>query len=187
MAHITIIAGGIGSGKSVVSRLLSVMGYPTYDCDSRAKWLMNHNITLKNQITALLGMKAYCGAVLDNGYVASRIFADGGLLKQINSLVHPVVKADIALWAESHEGRRCFVETALLTESGLGMMAQDVWVVDAPVDVRIERVARRSALTEAQIRKRISAQTDVTTLPGVHLIVNDGKCALLPQLLHLLN
>ena len=91
-----IITGGIGSGKSMVSQLLKVMGYTVYDCDSRAKELMLTDAALKGQLTELLGPETYTAdGQLNRPYVASRIFGNQKLLGQMNALVHPAVAADI--------------------------------------------------------------------------------------------
>ena len=93
---LVIITGGIGSGKSMVSQLLKVMGYTVYDCDSRAKELMLTDATLKGQLTELLGPETYAAdGRLNRPYVASRIFGNQELLGQMNALVHPAVAADI--------------------------------------------------------------------------------------------
>ena len=182
--HLTIIAGGIGSGKSVVARLLRVMGYATYDCDARAKWLMNHDPALRQAIVTLLGTEAYgSDGTLNRAYMAERIFGNEAIRTALNALVHPAVKADIARWIQQAGAARCFVETALLHESGLNELAHSVWCVDAPTQVRVARVMARSALTEAQVRQRIAAQQ----LPATGIrIVNDGTRPIMTQVLHLL-
>ena len=53
------ITGGIGSGKSVVSSVLKLMGFAVYDCDSRAKWLMNTSPNIKNGLIAMFGNDVY--------------------------------------------------------------------------------------------------------------------------------
>ncbi|MBR6283225.1 MAG: dephospho-CoA kinase [Muribaculaceae bacterium] len=184
--HITIITGGIGSGKSVVTQLLRVMGWPTYDCDSRAKWLMDHSPALRQAIIALLGAEAYEGTTLNRGFVAERIFAQAQLRDRLNAIVHPAVRDDIVRWASVQTMSRCFVETALLEQSGLDMLATDVWVVDAPVAVRINRVARRNGLTKEQIAQRIASQTVYQGHVKTYPIHNDGRIALLPQVMALL-
>ena len=54
------IAGGIGSGKSVVSHILHAMGYDVYDCDSRAKYLMGENEQIKKRIFKEISENAIC-------------------------------------------------------------------------------------------------------------------------------
>lgn len=182
------ITGGIGTGKSVVSRVLGVMGYPVYDCDSEAKRLMVGDAELVSAIKNLLGNDAYApDGSLNREYVASRIFGDKSLVAQMNALVHPAVLRDITRWASTTGSEMNFVETALLRESNMTVILDDVWQVTAPLELRIQRVARRSNLTEDQTRARISNQSFDDDEETARIIVNDGVTPLIPQVLALLN
>lgn len=182
------ITGGIGTGKSVVSRMLGVMGYPVYDCDSEAKRLMVSDEELVAGIKNLLGNDAYAlDGSLNREYVASCIFSDKALVAQMNALVHPAVLRDITRWASNTGSESNFVETALLRESNMVVILDDVWEVTAPLELRIKRVARRSNLTEEQTRARISNQSFADDDASAHIIVNDGVTPLIPQVLALLN
>lgn len=180
------ITGGIGTGKSVVSRVLRVMGYPVYDCDSEAKRLMTTDDTLIQGIKKLLGDEAYLpDGTLNRSFVSSRIFADSSLVAAMNALVHPAVLTDIERWAQATGSELNFVETALLRESNMASIIQGVWTVTAPIDVRIERVARRSGLTEEQTRARIASQSN-ELIENAAVIINDNSTPVLPQILNLL-
>ena len=182
-----VITGGIGSGKSVVSRLVNVMGYPTYDCDSEAKRLMNESFELKAQLCELLGNDAYDSTrCIDRSYVASRIFSDKALLAQMNAIVHPAVRNDIKRWCETRPESVAFVETALLAESGLGADADAVWVVDAPLQLRVERVMSRSNLSRSEVEARIASQADKFDFTGSYHIINDNVHSLIKQITRLL-
>ena len=65
------ITGGIGSGKSVVSRLLEVMGIPVYISDGETKQLMMTDSCIRSELTALLGEEVYAGGVLNKSLLAS--------------------------------------------------------------------------------------------------------------------
>ena len=184
---LVVITGGIGSGKSVVSRLVGVMGYPTYDCDSEAKRLMNESPELKAKLCELLGNDAYdVTGCIDRAYVASRIFSDKALLAQMNAIVHPAVRSDIQRWCKEQSDAVAFVETALLDESGLGADADAVWVVDAPLQLRVERVMSRSNLSRIEVEARIASQADKFDFPGAYHIINDNVHSLIKQIERLL-
>lgn len=68
------ITGGIGSGKSVVSRLLEVMGIPVYISDGETKQLMMTDSCIRSELTALLGEEVYAGGVLNKSLLASYLF-----------------------------------------------------------------------------------------------------------------
>ena len=182
-----IITGGIGSGKSVVSRLVNVMGYPTYDCDSEAKRLMNESPELMVQLCELLGNDAYDQTGhLNRAYVASRIFGDKVLLAQMNAFVHPAVRRDIRRWRDEQRESVAFVETALLADSGLSKDSDAVWVVDAPLQLRVERVMSRSNLNRDQVEARIASQIGKFDFQGAEHIINDNKHSLIEQITRLL-
>lgn len=181
------ITGGIGSGKSVVSCVLRVMGYPVYDCDSEAKRLMVTSQPLIDGICRLLGPDAYCvDGTLNRPYMSSRLFGDPALVTAVNSLVHPAVIQDIQRWAQESHSPLAFVETALLRESNMIPILDGVWTVTAPLELRIARVARRSNLTEQQTRDRIANQSN-DIINGSSVITNDGSTPILPQVLTLLD
>ena len=183
-----IITGGIGSGKSMVSRMLRVMGYPVYDCDSQAMRLIHENEQLRCEIVALLGAQAYdVQGHYNRQWVSDKVFANPVLLQKLNDCVHPAVARDIERWIQGYSTDCVFVETALLRQSGLIIMADDVWRVTAPEQLRIKRVQHRSDLTEQQVRKRILAQQQrEAPYPDERIIVNDECLPLLPQILQLI-
>lgn len=172
----------------MVSHILRVMGYPVYDCDAQAIRLIHDDCQLRQDIVALMGEKAYDEqGRYDRQWVGERVFLDRTLLLQLNALVHPAVARDIERWLETQRTTRAFVETALLRQSGLIAIADEVWRVDAHEQLRIQRVMRRSALTEQQVRDRIAAQqAREMPYPDEHIIVNDERQPLLPQILKLI-
>lgn len=86
------ITGGIGSGKSVVSRLLEVMGIPVYISDVETKQLMMTDTCIRSELTSLLGKEAYAGGALNKPLLASYLFGSPGHARQINGIIHPRVK-----------------------------------------------------------------------------------------------
>ena len=92
------ITGGIGSGKSVVSRILLTLGIPVYDSDSRAKWLNDHSPVVRQALTDLIGSDLYENDILRRDRLATAIFSSGDLLEQVNEIIHPEVKKDFCQW-----------------------------------------------------------------------------------------
>lgn len=182
MKRIAII-GGIGSGKSVVSRLLTLMGYPVYDCDSNAKRLMDESEDIHRGLVDIFGPRAVAPDGIDRAYIASIAFNDAEKLSRLNALVHPAVLHDFDCWAR-RSGEIVFVETAILTESGMSKSVDAVWSVEAPLEVRVERVMARNAMSRDDVLRRISSQA--ATIPdeitSVTHLTNDGRHALIPQI-----
>ena len=182
------ISGGIGSGKSVVSHLLTLLGYSVYDCDSRAKLLMNRSEDVKRELREAFGDDVITHQETVNRDVLSKIiFGNAEALKKVNSIVHPRVVAEIMSLAGKCNDEYFFFETALPQESGLDKLADAVWLVTAPVEKRIERVIKRSGLTREQVMARIASQ-DYSNIKNnrVEYIINDENKSLTNQLLTLL-
>lgn len=76
----------------------------------------------------------------------------------MNAIVHPAVKEHLGNWLTTLNSPIAFAETALPRESGLPDDAQTVWMVDAPIEVRVQRVMRRNGIMRAQVLERIAAQ-----------------------------
>ena len=181
------ITGGIGSGKSVVCRMLCAMGYPVYDCDTEAKRIMDRSDVIKQGIAREICAEAISEVGIDQRKLSETVFGSPELLNKLNALVHSAVRDDLAQW--SADKPLAFVETAILYQSGLHRMVDEVWNVTAPEEVRISRVMKRNSLDRASIERRISAQDSfVIEEPHEHVreIVNDDVEALLPQINSLL-
>lgn len=188
---LTAITGGIGSGKSVVSRILRVLGYPVYDCDSRAKALMDADVIIKQQIIHDIDRETIAAdGTIDRRRLASIVFADAEKLAALNVIVHSAVRLDIQRWAEACGNSHAFVETAILFQSGLNETVTDEWRVSAPAEIRIERVMKRNSIARAEVEARMAAQafspSPEMRIPPLHEIINDGGHAVLPQIQTLL-
>lgn len=186
------ITGGIGSGKSVVARMVQVMGYQVYDCDSKAKSLMSDNEDVKRQLVEAFGKGIYhADGSLNRQILSAVAFADNDALSRLNGIVHPATVRDMQQWASEQAAigmNMAFVETAILRTAGLQHFVDGVWHVTAPPDLRIQRVMARSGLTADQVRDRMAAQNiEEEIADGECVIINDGIQALLPQVIRLLN
>ena len=191
-ARMIVIAGGIGAGKSVVSRILSAMGGAVYDCDSRAKQLMDNSDAIKNAIATRISPAAIRpDQTIDRQRLAEIVFSDSAMLKTLNGIVHSAVKDDILSLASGMSAdSTLFVETAIPHESGIDILADEIWLVTAPEKVRVERVMARSGMTSDQVLARIRSQQNeeaaLRANPKTVEIVNDGEEAMLPQIVKLL-
>lgn len=199
------VAGGIGSGKSVVCNILRIMGFQIYDCDSRAKAIMNGSREIKQEISrqiSPLAVKGENGVLqIDRQILAGIVFNDPDKLKILNAIVHSAVRQDIIRWREANEpecknknrvdcGIVKFVESAIPVESGLHLMVDEIWEVQSPVELRIKRSMLRDKSTVADVEARIHNQRPVADLVGqidfdvpVINLTNDNLTPLLPQVL----
>lgn len=185
-SKVIAITGGIGSGKSVVSRILRSMGYSVYDCDSQARRLQDTDADMRLRIGREVTPDALnADGTLNRKALAQCVFSNPEKLLILNRIVHGAVAADLRRKIESDTSGRgvFFVETAILYESGLDRMVDSVWEVTAPEELRVSRVIARSGMTADEVRARIAAQSPSEKNPGNHIIINDGETPILPQIL----
>ena len=183
------ICGGIGSGKSVISHILSLLGYEVYDCDSRAKLLMDNSEEIKTELFDYFGNEVLdSDRNINRRYLSKRIFGDIEALNRVNSIVHPRVVSEIVSLAKNSRNDCYFFETALPQESGLDRISDEVWLVTAPVEERIARVQRRNGMSRDQVMRRINSQ-DYSNIQNdnVKIIVNDGRESIINQTCNLIN
>ena len=106
------VTGGIGSGKTTVCKIFEVLGATTYYADDRAKCLMENDSDLVEEIKNLFGEGAFNEGKLDRKFIASQVFQDEGLLKRLNSLVHPAVAKDVEQWSIEHKNAAMLLKNA---------------------------------------------------------------------------
>lgn len=179
------ITGGIGSGKSVVAKILRLMDIPVYECDAHARRLMCVNTAIREDLELLLGKEAYLpDGQLNKPFLAHYLFSSEEHASRVNAIVHPKVRADFGAWAEKYKDKKIVaLETALLYEASMEKEVDKVWLVTAPLNIRIERAVSRDASTPEKIRARIARQIpqEILEKQADVLITNDDSVPLLPQ------
>lgn len=184
------LTGGIGSGKSTVSRMFATLGIPVYDADSSAKRLMNGSGELKARIIGIFGAEAYDEGTLDRAYIASRVFSNKVLLAELNAVVHPAVTDDFLKWVADRESDGfpyVMHESAILFESGISKLMDRTVTVSSPVGIRVARAAERDGSNPEAVRARIANQMDdAERETRADYIIRSGEHDLLmPQVLEL--
>jgi len=184
------ITGGIGSGKSVVCRVFALLSIPVYDSDGRAKWVMQDDIILREQLLQAFGAAVYnANGQLDRAYLGSLVFHHPEKLKLLNSLVHPRVKADFENWSAAQKGVPYLLkEAALMFESEAHKQVQQVITVSAPLEVRLARVLQRDPHRQpADVHAIIDKQLpeEVRQQRADFILYNDDHQLVIPQVLAL--
>ena len=157
---VVALTGGIGSGKSTVSQRLAARGAIVIDADAIVRELQRAGSPLLDRLAERFGA-AIIGedGELDRAALAAIAFNDDAALADLNAIVHPPVRAEIArrIAAEADTDHVVVVDTPLLeVKPDVGFAA--VIVVDAPVDVAVERLVAQRGLTERDARARIAKQ-----------------------------
>lgn len=183
------ITGGIGSGKSVVSRLLMCMGIPVYIADDEAKRITATDEVIRKELIALLGDEVFVNGELNRPFLAAYLFSDAEHARIVNGIIHPRVKADFAAWVEKNANQPLIaMESAILIESGFASEVDYIVMVSAPLKLRIERAMKRDSSSEVLIKKRIKSQMDDDEKRALahFVITNSDETSLILQIKQLI-
>jgi dephospho-CoA kinase len=152
------LTGGIGTGKTYISKQFVDMGIPVFYADEEAKKLYQSEIVLsffKEKYDDIF----FTNNRLDLKKLSDFVFSDLENRKEIERLIHPLVMQKFEDWALQQVSHIVMLESALIFEAALEPYFDKIFVVTAPLEVRIKRIKERdSALSEAEIFQRIDSQ-----------------------------
>ena len=179
------LTGGIGAGKTYVSKIFQKMGIPIFNADEQAKKCMVEDSSLKAAVQLAFGESMYLKGVLQKDALANIVFNNTEALGKLNALVHPIVKQKFEDWCTQQSTSIVIKEAAILFESDAHLGLDAVVCVSAPEKLRIERVQKRDESSVEQIQSRMSKQMPQAEKEELadFLIVNDQVQLLLPQVL----
>jgi len=186
------LTGGIGSGKSAVSRLLAERGAVVVDADLVAREVVEPGTPgLAGLVEAFGEQVLQADGALDREALGRLVFGDADALRRLNARLHPLIGArtsELMEDARSAGARVVVHDVALLVENGLAPLYDAVVVVSATPATQLDRLVRLRGMTEADARARIDAQAVLADKLAVatHVIDNDGPVrALVPQVTEL--
>ena len=179
------LTGGIGSGKTYVSRVFESLGVPVFNTDNEAKKLLSNSEQLVQSLKDEFGNDIYDDYSLNNKKLASIVFSDSEKLGKLNSLVHPLVKQQFLDWQEVQKSSYVIKESAILFESKSDKGLDAIICVTCPINLRIDRIKSRDGLSYFEIKNRIKNQISEEEKVNLsdHVIVNDEKDLLLTQII----
>jgi dephospho-CoA kinase len=154
------ITGGIGSGKSTISKAFVALGVPYYDADAETKAIMNRHIPLRKAIQDAFGNSSYNENGLNRPYLADKVFHSESETQKLNAIVHPFVAEGYAQWIEKHKYAPYILkEAALLFESGSYQSVHFTINISVPPLERLKRVLSRDSFrNQAQIKAIMERQ-----------------------------
>lgn len=182
------ITGGIGSGKSTVSKIFELLGVPVYYADERAKDILVRDPELAAAVRQHFGPETYdANGALNRKYLGNIVFNDKDKLALLNSLVHPATIRDSNLWATQQTAPYVLKEAALLFESESFHYLDKIIGVYAPQPLRILRVMKRDNVTREEVLARMHKQIDESIKMRLcdYVIQNDEQQLVIPQVLAL--
>ncbi|RVU22141.1 dephospho-CoA kinase [Streptomyces antnestii] len=154
------LTGGIGAGKSEVSRLLVEHGAVLIDADRIAREVVEPGTPGLAAVVEAFGPGVLApDGSLDRPALGAIVFADADRLAVLNSIVHPLVGARSAeLEAAATDESVVVHDVPLLAENGLAPLYDLVVVVDASPETQLDRLVRLRGMSEEDARARMAAQ-----------------------------
>ena len=182
------LTGGIGAGKSTISKILKTLQIPVFNSDIFAKQLYS-----KPHIVSILQKKFGTNIIsekrVDTKKLAQIVFNNKNHLKSLNDIIHPIVLNNFNDWYNKQTTQYIIKESALLFESGTAKDLDKIILVHTPLKLRINRVIKRDKRNEKEIKKIIKNQAQYKKIKhkADYIILNNEKKLLVPQILKIHN
>jgi len=158
MTVIIGLTGGIGSGKSTVSKLFSELGIEIVDADVVARQVVEQGQPALQEIAQHFGSHILIEGQLNRALLRELIFKNAAEKKWLNELLHPLIRKEIIKQLEQADGHYVILEAPLLFENKLDIMTDYNLVIDLAEELQIERASQRDGLSEEGIKAVVSSQ-----------------------------
>lgn len=182
------LTGGIGSGKTTVSKIFNAYGVKVFNSDLIAKNILNTNNEVRLQVVKLFG-DVYNDNGINAKKLAAIVFNDANLLNKLNQIIHPIVNNEFNKWVQNNNQEKILLkEAAILIESGGHEQLDQLILVVADEHERILRVVNRDNTNKEEVLQRIKRQlTDKEKMKfSSFVIYNNDKNLLIPQIENIL-
>lgn len=176
------LTGGIGSGKSTVSRFLAELGATVLDADKIGHEVLQQDADVRRQVTAAFG-----GQILgpdgqvDRARLGKVVFGSAGALARLNGIMHPRIHDMVQARLAEYRRRGVevvVVEAPLLVEAGWTSLVDEVWATAAPEATVLRRLEGRAELSGPEARARVRSQLSGKERAKHADVVIDTDCSL---------
>jgi len=174
------LTGGIAAGKSYVAAAMRTRGWTILDADQAARDVVGRGTEGLQALVKAFGKEALrVDGTLDRPWLAKKVFADPASRRELEALLHPRIEAHLQKMLKSIpvKTKGVILDAALWVERGKAHHFDAFWVVDAPVELRIQRLIHRDRLSKEHAVARLAAQTGTAEkqLHADRVIFNDGR------------
>ena len=172
------ITGGIGSGKSSVSKIIESFGFPVIKADELAKELMMKDEFIKKKIIKSFGKESFTEKGINTKYLADNVFINKEKVEKINSIIHPPTIKKIEEISKKlfEKNNLVFVESALVYEAKIQKLFDYVILIYAEEENRIARKVENDRMTRLEIEKRMSFQIpDEKKTDRAHFVIDNNS------------
>lgn len=176
------LTGGIGSGKSTLAELFAAKGIPVLDADLIARDLVEPGQPCLEAITLRFGKELLKDGRLDRKRLREIVFAEPEQRRWLESLLHPMVYAEMQARIEKLSAPYCLLVIPLLLETGRRGFVDRLLVVDCPVEIQRRRVQLRDGCGAEEIERLLSSQIsrEERLAAADDIVENAGSAAELP-------
>ena len=157
MTRIIGLTGGIASGKSTVSDELKKCGIEIIDADAISRTLLEINGPAYHEVAEVFPQYIKEDGEVDRRALGAHVFADEAELRKLNGITHPIIVSEVKKRAERAE-KCAVIDAPLLIEVGLDRICDEIWLITADREIRIQRIIARNGLTRAEAEDRIDRQ-----------------------------
>lgn len=171
------LTGGIGSGKSTVAGLFAALGVPVIDADLAGRSVVEPGRPALAEIARMFGNDLVVDGRLQRDKLRAIVFTDPQRRKQLESLLHPLIKAEMDEQVRKLSDAYCILCIPLLIEAGWRDLVDSILVVDATEASQIARTMRRDGLTAAEVEAIMHSQVSrqVRLAQADEIVRNDGN------------
>jgi len=158
------VTGGIGSGKSTVSRILYDLGAKVIDVDRIAREVTDREEVMK-KLKEVFGAGIETGnGKLDRNKLADLVFGRPDELLKLNQITHEYISSEILVTIkrlkQSKDVEIVVIDAAIPFERGFIDITDKIWVVTADKEIRMKRIMERNGLSREEILKRMDSQIE---------------------------
>ncbi len=181
------LTGNIGTGKTTVSRIFESLGIPVYHADQEAKKMLEEP-SAKQAILNKFGELVFDQGSVDRKKLAALVFNDAAKLKELNSIIHPLVRKNLAdFFIQKKQHPYVIQEAAILFESGFDKNFDKIILVTATDQIANKRVMDRDGTSIREVEQRRSNQWSQHKKIGLadFIIENNELELLIPQVLEI--
>ena len=171
------LTGGIGAGKSLVANYFFSLGAEVVDADQLARQAIQQGSDGFNQVVQAFGDEILKDGDIDRKALGAIVFSNPEKRQKLESIIHPIVQQGLTdARAELTDEQVLIYEIPLLVETKAASKFDAVITVEAPLEVRIERLKNRG-LEISEIEKRIASQVTAEERKAAanYVIENDGN------------
>ncbi|MDU2912066.1 MAG: dephospho-CoA kinase [Staphylococcus warneri] len=179
MSKVIGLTGGIASGKSTVSELLTAFGFKVVDADTAAREAVAKGTPGIEKVREVFGDEAIDeNGEMDRKYMGDLVFNYPGERIKLNEIVHPIVREIMEEKKQQFlkEGHNVIMDIPLLYENELQDTVHEVWLVYTSESIQIDRLMERNDLTQEEAKARVYSQISIDKKSRMadHVIDNLG-------------